>query len=181
MLTQLESLNINFGYVTCPFPFAISTLSNLTWLELSRAPVEVSNLPNLEKLRLIFSLECQFTGFVGLPKLTALDVSNNAIDFTLDDNTILSRLTTLKLLSLSVNQGYNCQQFSILTALESLHFKAPKSSEDYNHLASLTNLTELKIRRPQMYCGCRLRYKCSPSICRKRKMTMNSKNQLPPS
>jgi hypothetical protein len=148
MLTQLESLHINFGYVTLPVPFAISTLSNLTLLELSGAPAEVSNLPNLENLRLIFSPECQFTGFVGLPKLTALDVSNNAIDFTLDYNTILSRLTTLKQLALGANnQRYNCQQFSILTALESLHFKAPESSEDYNHLASLTNLTELKIRR----------------------------------
>jgi Leucine-rich repeat (LRR) protein len=150
-LTQLEALRISVLGVSQPLPFAISTLSSLTWLQLSRAPAEVSHLPNLKHLQVAFSASEDFTGFVGLPNLTELEIPTNwgcKDKFPLD-YTFVSRLTTLKKLVLNANyQLYNCQYLSTLTDLERLHLRELESEEDYTHLASLTKLTELKI-----WCG----------------------------
>jgi hypothetical protein len=149
-LTQLEALQISLLGVSQPLPFAISTLSSLTWLQLSRTPAEVSHLPNLKYLQVAFSTSEDFTGFVGLPNLMELEIPTNwgcKDNFPLD-YTFVSRLTTLKKLTLNAHyQLYNCQYLSTLTDLERLHLQELESEEDYSHLASLTKLTELKIWR----------------------------------
>lgn len=148
-MVGLESLQLDVEGRFKPIDFAMSVLSNLTRLSLNRTPVEVSHLPNLEQLVLAYTVHCQFTGFVGLPNLTKLEFAHH---WGLDtqgwtfDYTFVSRLTTLKQLTLNT-QKCSCQYFSTLTGLKELTLETHDREKDYNYIACLTNLTKLQIWR----------------------------------
>lgn len=139
MLTTLESLCLKLNSVSTT-SLVISCLSNLTSLDVSGLPVEVSRLPKLERATLMYHIHYLHSGFEDLPSLTHLEkICVNPVPI---DYTVVSRFTTLKELSLKVIRKVKCEYLTALTNLEFLDVTV-ESAEDYCRLSGLTKLTSL--------------------------------------